>query len=185
VKDEDETSPPKICPEGTTMNSEGECESVDGDVTPPKVCPVDTTMSSSGECVKDDGTTVPPKVICPDGTTMNANGQCIDDEGNVTPPKTCPQGTTMNADGECIELETDVDDDTTEQDDTQVLGTQVTNTGSGDGPAVADDDRVAPAAAPQGGALALTGGNVLPLVLVALVLLLTGWALLRSRRPTE
>lgn len=143
-------------------------------------------MNGSGVCVKDDGTTVPPKVICPEGTTMNANGQCIDDEdGTVTPPKTCPQGTTMNADGDCVEIDSDVADDTTDKDDTEVLGTQVTNTGSGDAPAVGSDDQVAPAAAPEGAALALTGGNILPLVLVALVLLLTGWALLRSRRPTE
>jgi hypothetical protein len=50
---------------------------------------------------------------------------------------------------------------------------------------VGDDSQVAADAAPEGAALAFTGGNILPLVLVALVLLVTGWALLRSRRPTR
>jgi hypothetical protein len=89
----------------------------------------------------------------------------------------------MSSDGDCVELESDVDD--TDEDDTQVLGTQVTNTGSGDGPAVGDEREVAPAAAPEGSTLALTGGNVLPLILVALALLVTGWALLRIRKPTR
>ena len=110
---------------------------------------------------------------------MNAEGECVKDDGTITPPKVCPEGTTMDADGDCDELATDVDD--TDTGDDQVLGTQVTNTGSDDTPSVGSDDQVAPAAAPEGAALALTGGNVIPLLLVAFVLLISGLVLLRSR----
>jgi hypothetical protein len=135
-------------------------------------------MNANGECVDVHGNVSPPKV-CPDETTMNAEGECIGDNGIVTPPQDCPQSTAMDAEGNCDELASDDD----VKDRTQVLGEQVTNTGDDDVPSVGSEGEVAPAAAPRGAALAFTGGNVLPLVLVALALLISGLVLLKVRRP--
>ncbi|MEA2434674.1 MAG: hypothetical protein QOG54_2131 [Actinomycetota bacterium] len=179
-----ETPPPTTCPAGTEMHG-NKCE------TPPtQTCPAGTTMGTNGQC-----TTPPVDNTCPAGTTMGTNGQC------TTPPtQTCPAGTIMGTNGQCSTpplVEGEIIDrcdsflmgpidvcrpapgvgpteDTTQPAPDSVLGERITR------PVVAPA-AVAPAAEEQGGVLPFTGGNVVPLVVIGLLLIIIGGFALRSR----
>jgi hypothetical protein len=113
-------------------------------------------MPSNGKCN-------PPGELCPDGTVMPPSGKCNQ------PPELCPDGTPMPPDGTCVR---------------GIIIDRDKNPGV---PDIVKNIRVQaapepqPQVAPQGAVLPFTGGDLMPVITLALALLAVG--ALALRRP--
>ena len=121
---------------------------------PPPTCPPGST---SAECL--------PKT-CPNGQQMLPNGKCNENK----PPKLCPDGTPMPPDGTCVR------------------GIIIEKEKNPAVPDIVRNIRVGGAPEPQpqvapGAVLPFTGGDLLPLITLALVLMAVGALSLRRPAP--
>ena len=137
-------------------------------VTKDGTCP-DGSTDMAGDC------TVPKDTTCPDGTDMT--GGCGDIvEGALT----CAADAVMVG-TECLVISDYVE----RVQDTKVLGERLVRPESGlpETALAAEDETVAGESAERSRSrLAFTGGGVLKLILIALVLIVVGMVMLRSRR---
>ena len=120
----------------------------------PKTCPNGSAMPSNGKCN-------PPGELCPDGSVMPPSGKCD------KPPKLCPDGTPMSPDGTCVRgIIIEKDKNPGVPDIVKNIRVQ----GAPEEPQVA-----------AGGILPFTGGDLMPLLTLAMVLIAVG--VLSLRRP--
>jgi hypothetical protein len=151
--------PPPTCPPGDASCTPPNCPT--GSNKPgcvPPTCPDGSQMLPNGKCN-------PPSELCPDGTPMPPSGRCN------KPPKLCPDGTPMPPDGTCVR---------------GIIIDRDKNPGL---PDVVQNARIEaapepqPQVAPQGAVLPFTGGDLMPVLTLALILLAVGG--LAVRRPAS
>lgn len=151
--------PPPTCPVGDPECTPPTCPpgSKDAACVPP-TCPDGSVMPANGKCN-------PPQELCPDGTEMPPSGKC--DQA----PELCPDGTPMPPDGTCVRgIIIDRDENPSfppDVDDNRRIST------------APEEPQVA-----AGALLPFTGGDLLPLLTLALVLLAAGALSLRRPVPT-